>query len=87
MSSIKVEKGIVIPPYYAARLARYEKQRGKTRTIFPFYTMEVGDSFLVPPMRNVGHFRTKALGYGQRLNKQFVVTFDSNHKIRCWRIK
>ena len=56
-----------------------------SRAKYPFSSMEVGDSFLIPP-ELVSKVRIACHTYAHRTGKKFSVRMDgAGH--RCWRLK
>jgi hypothetical protein len=64
--------------------------------IYPFPTMEVGDSFVVPITNEMESgqdkssrlLRSAASAYSRRYGSKFSVQFQRSNKVtRCWRIE
>ncbi len=83
-----VEKGIPIPEPELARYMRdYGKNLGKKLpSKYPFRTMEVGDSFAIPPGVSTEKMRVTANNYGHKLNVKFILLLDANKQPRIWRL-
>lgn len=54
---------------------------------FPFWKMDVGDSFAVPADIKRTIVATSASVYGIRHGKKFSVRKEANGQLRCWRVK
>ncbi len=76
MSKVRVESGVAMPP----------KQRGP-KPKYPFATMEVDDSFKVPPYK-LASVRSLASRHSVD-GKEFAVRKESKKppRWRCWRIR
>lgn len=83
---IVIEKGVEIPPLYLAQWRKHKNGGNAGPRLFPFDEMEVGDSFSIPSSRTAKQVREGASLYGRRYGKKFIVTYDNDLKLRCWRI-
>lgn len=77
---IKIEKDVPLP-----------KMRGgdgsfKTYASYPFKSMEVFDSILIPSSLHLGNARRAAHKYGKDNNKKFVTKMEGEG-LRVWRVK
>lgn len=84
MTEFVVQKGVPIPPSKGI-------ERSARETMYPFASMEVGDSFSFdftvpgPPAQQVERLRSTATAYGRKHNKKFVVR-AFNGKGGVWRV-
>lgn len=84
-----VEKGIAVPVSY---LVWYNHRYGNRNNIgaarlYPFDTMEIGDSFVILNPRAVRNAKEAARVYGSRFARRYAVTLDDDKRWRCWRLK
>lgn len=58
-------------------------------TIYPFASMEVGDSFAIPPTIKRTAVSVAAMRYGKKHGMKFTIRQVDfvGKKFRCWRIK
>ena len=70
---IEVEKGIPIPK---------KKSRGRPK-VYPTYTMEVGESFVIPIE---AHSSTRQAA-GRCKPKRFTIRKIDDGHYRCWRVE
>jgi hypothetical protein len=76
MSTFKIEKTVPIP-----------KTSGKGGGIYPFATMEVGDSFLIPDgSKNINSVRSAVTQAARRNGRKFTTRLTDSG-LRVWRIE
>lgn len=74
--SYVIEKGVALP----------KGKRAEKSTKYPFKSMEVGDSFLVPDGTNVVSLRAHASASGRALGRRFSVRLVEQG-VRIWRVE
>lgn len=72
MNNIEVERGVERPP--------------RANSKYPWSTMEVNDSFALPPTTKRKSFAAQAAAAGKRLGRKFSV-IQTKEGLRCWRKK
>lgn len=85
---VPIDKNIPISEYYLAQYKLLSARHGGGRKMtynYPLDTMEVGDSFAVPPRARVGDVRRLANSYGNIANKTFLTIRDDTHRYRVYR--
>lgn len=74
--SYVIEKGVALP----------KGKRSEKSTKYPFKSMEVGDSFLVPDFTSIVSLRSQASVTGRTLGKKFSVRLVEQG-VRIWRVE
>lgn len=70
---VNIEKNVPQPPFH--------------RTKYPWRSMEIGDSFALPPSVSQKSFAAQAAATGKKLSRKFSVRVTEQGGLRCWRIE